>query len=605
MDIRSRTRGTRRTRRTVAAFAAAALLSVVPTVAPAGAATDDLASVHVVRYGGADRYATSLLIAEAFADESEEPVETVVMVSGVQWTDAVVAASLAGRFGAPVLMTPPNHLRADALAWLNEVEAERVIVVSADPPDSDPTISAEITNTLREGFSVERVSGNDQYRAGVAAARRLGGAGELARFGPTAIIASGEVFADALVAGPLAARNRLPLLLTPKAGLHPDVAEYLTGADVKRVVLMGGTAALSADVQSGIEALGIVVDRIAGATRFETATMFADYAAQHGGECWADDQVGLARASLPFDSFSAAPLLAQLCAPAVLTDPAEIPGTTAEFLNDARRGQERITLRVFGGDAAVSQDAIDTYLDADQPSEENKTTDTEPQPVQFRRWDRQALIDLPLWAHCPPEPEPQWLVERLNGFDLTWANWDTESVELDGYHVASGWWTDEQLNRWLPGAGVTAEMAYEHATYHPISDTVGLWPVTILPTAHFQDTPRSHPGLRPAMEHRGHNLSSFADMLRATRDGIAGSGAWPDHVRPGLLLTGWVQWRYAQPPTIQEPIAWAFRSLFEARESGCAAEALIAMCASGETPSPLLASDHPIGRVLRSLACGE
>ena len=79
------------------------------------------------------------------------------------------------------------------------------------------------------------------------------------------------------MAGSLAARNRLPLLLTPKAGLHPDVSEYLTDAGVKRVVLMGGTAALSADVQTDIEALGIVVDRMAGATRFETATKFAEH----------------------------------------------------------------------------------------------------------------------------------------------------------------------------------------------------------------------------------------------------------------------------------------------------------------------------------------
>ncbi len=242
-------------------------------------------------------------------------------------------------------------------------------VVSADPPNTPPTVSADVTDDLEHaGFYVERVSGNDQYRTGVAAAQRLGGAGDLARFGPTAIIASGEVFADALVAGPLAARNRIPLLLTPKAGLHPDVAEYLTDAQVKRVVLMGGTAALSAEVQTGIEALGITVDHIAGVTRFETATMFADYAAQHGGECWAEDQVGLARAFLPFDSFSAAPLLAQLCAPAVLTDPAEIPDTTLEFLNEARRGQDRITLRVFGGNAAVSQDSIDTYLNVIEPT---------------------------------------------------------------------------------------------------------------------------------------------------------------------------------------------------------------------------------------------
>ncbi|WP_419944722.1 cell wall-binding repeat-containing protein [Candidatus Poriferisodalis sp.] len=131
------------------------------------------------------------------------------------------------------------------------------------------------------------------------------------------------------------------------------MAEYLTDAGVERVVLMGGTAALSSEVQTAIETLDITVDRMSGATRFETATMFAVYAAEHSNECFDGDEIGLARARIPFDSFSAAPLLSQRCAPLVLTDPRKLPPTTVEFLNDARSGRDRITLRVFGDDAAV------------------------------------------------------------------------------------------------------------------------------------------------------------------------------------------------------------------------------------------------------------
>ena len=45
--------------------------------------------------------------------------------------------------------------------------------------------------------------------------------------GRTAVIASGEVFADALVAGPFAARGIHPVLLTPPSELHADVVAYL------------------------------------------------------------------------------------------------------------------------------------------------------------------------------------------------------------------------------------------------------------------------------------------------------------------------------------------------------------------------------------------
>jgi len=86
-------------------------------VSTAGA-VDQLDEVDVTRYGGADRYATSLRVAEAVADDAGGSLDWVVMVSGRNWTDAVVAAPLAGSLGAPVLATPPGELRADAARFL-------------------------------------------------------------------------------------------------------------------------------------------------------------------------------------------------------------------------------------------------------------------------------------------------------------------------------------------------------------------------------------------------------------------------------------------------------------------------------------------------------
>ncbi|WP_419921738.1 cell wall-binding repeat-containing protein [Candidatus Poriferisodalis sp.] len=75
------------------------------------------------RDSGSDRYSTSLLIAEAVAADAGGSLEWVVLVSGERWTDAVVAAPVAGALGAPVLMTPPGELRADALEFLNRAGA--------------------------------------------------------------------------------------------------------------------------------------------------------------------------------------------------------------------------------------------------------------------------------------------------------------------------------------------------------------------------------------------------------------------------------------------------------------------------------------------------
>ena len=627
MNKHYRTARTRTATRVAVALVAAALLAVVPGFVPAGAAEDDLASVQIVRYGGADRYATSLLIAEAFAAEAGGALDAVVMVSGVHWTEAVVAASVAGRFDAPVLMTPPDRLLDDALVWLSNVGVERVVVVSADPPNKPPTVSADVTDDLASGgFDVERVSGNDQYRTGVAAAQRLGGAGELARFGPTAIIASGEVFADALVAGPLAAKNRLPLLLTPKAGLHPDVAEFLADAQIRRVVLMGGTKALSAEVQTGIEALGITVDRMAGATRFGTATMFAAYAARHGGECWADDEVGLARAFLPFDSFSAAPLLASLCAPAVLTDPAAIPDTTTEFLNDARQGHERITLRVFGGGAAVSQDAIDTYLDATEPTADGNYKNRSENSV-LPATDR-YFIDhdevAGLFPDCPPPPSTtnqntlrfrRELRERYAGFDTEITNGPFGGTTID---FTTGWWTDDAL-RFVYGPTypeIDVEWAKANITMWAWNQIGFGW------RAQFRAIPGekhvSADGFRGVYARivldgydeavSAHEYVHHLGAHRARRVDVNNNKAWP--ADGGQLLWDWTGFMHAFPPVDREPAAWGMQTLLTTRHASCVARETLKLCDDPFTDatSPHLRNDEhasPLGIALWNLVCGE
>ena len=103
-----------------AAVAFGAVLAL-PVAGVGAAEGDDGAAgtdVSVTRYGGADRYETSLQVAEAVAADAGGSLEWVVLVSGRRWTDAVVAAPVAGALGAPVLMTPPDELRADALAFL-------------------------------------------------------------------------------------------------------------------------------------------------------------------------------------------------------------------------------------------------------------------------------------------------------------------------------------------------------------------------------------------------------------------------------------------------------------------------------------------------------
>ena len=340
----------------------------VLTPATAAGAVQTLAEAEVTRYGGADRYATSLQVAEAVAAQAGGTLDSVVMVSGRNWTDAVVAAPLAGSLGAPVLTTPPNALRADAAEYLQRTGVSHALIVGAnsDTGGVGPSVAAALGDL---GITVERVTRADQYSTSVAAAHRLGEPGDMGILGRTAIVASGEVFADALVAGAFAARGPHPVLLTPPDRLHSGVANYLLSVGTEHVVVMGGTAALHQDVEDALIALGVEVTRLAGASRYDTAVKAAELVVHgYSQTCFTARRVGLARARVPFDAFSAAPLLARLCTPLLLADPSTIPAATAGYLDEARSeiapsGDDVLTAYVFGGDSAVSETAINDYLE--------------------------------------------------------------------------------------------------------------------------------------------------------------------------------------------------------------------------------------------------
>ena len=351
-----------------------------PTAAAAQNDQDDdgeaVPALLHIRVGGADRYETSLLAANQLEVFSDNPIDTVVLVSGERWTDAVMAAPLAGSLNAPVLMTPPDELRPDAREFIRRAGITKAVIVGS--ASSDPThgpgrgVRNPVADALDDaGLNVERIAGRHRYATGLAVARQIT-PGVMPWLGRTAIVASGREFADALVAGPFAARGSHPVLLNPPDALRADVAAYLVEAGISHVVLMGGTAALAQPVEDSIRELEINVTRLAGTDRYDTATKAAElvdnrYTEPDGQTCFDNRTYGVARAHVPFDALSAAPLLSLFCASLLLTDPAEVPDTTAALLDHALSADldadyYLVVLFILGGEMAVSQASLDAYL---------------------------------------------------------------------------------------------------------------------------------------------------------------------------------------------------------------------------------------------------
>lgn len=92
-----------------------------------------------------------------------------------------------------------------------------------------------------------------------------------------AIVARGDVAADALAAAPLGGRLDAPVVLTEPTVLSDAARDALVAAAPDVVLIAGGTGAISADVAEAIRTLLPVarVDRFAGDTRYDTAALLA------------------------------------------------------------------------------------------------------------------------------------------------------------------------------------------------------------------------------------------------------------------------------------------------------------------------------------------
>lgn len=94
-------------------------------------------------------------------------------------------------------------------------------------------------------------------------------------------IATGNNFADALVASVVAAMNGAPLLTVKSPGDFGDeipkpTADKLTELKPAKIIVFGGPAAVSDKVYNELKAFTSTIERIEGDDRFETAALIAD-----------------------------------------------------------------------------------------------------------------------------------------------------------------------------------------------------------------------------------------------------------------------------------------------------------------------------------------
>jgi hypothetical protein len=237
-------------------------------------------------------------------------------------------------------------------------------------------ISQAVENDLKSrGLSTSRLFGADRYATAAKVATALTPVGTVDGQ-PTAIIASGENFADALTGGPLSFVGRLPMLLTTKLTLPGATEGALDTIGIKHVILLGGTDAVAPTVEARLTAKGITSERLFGANRRGTATAIA--AAERARFGFAPTHVNLARGDLFPDSLAGGPHAGTEKSPNLLTDNPNVLGDeTATYLRT--NSQDITTIDAFGGTSAISDAtlaAADAAATCAAPASTTTTTTT-------------------------------------------------------------------------------------------------------------------------------------------------------------------------------------------------------------------------------------
>ena len=256
--------------------------------------------------------------------------------------------------------------------------------------------------------TVTRIEGADRYATAAAVASKLGGSASWCGGDEVAaLLVSGESgeLINAVIAGPIAHRLQLPVLMTAADELPSATTDFIESQDVEQIVIVGGTDSVSEGVEAALTDSGVAnVLRIAGDTPAATSVALAELMT---GDCSDDlapvseDTVALVhRDALP-DGVTAAPVLSSTYANsgdlvAILVVGDTLPASVRDYLattSSEYDNGDKIDLSIvaIGGTAAVSDSVMDAALTAAQ-SDDQLTVQISGSSVS---------PDAPLLAHNP------------------------------------------------------------------------------------------------------------------------------------------------------------------------------------------------------------
>lgn len=305
------------------------------------------------RLGGSDRFDTSVEISERHYPAG---ADTVILATGMRFADGLAAAGLAGTYGAPILLTGPDALPQVVADEIVRLGAGRVVIMGGTN-----AVSQDVADEVASlgDITVDRIGGADRYEtASMIAEEIIALAEEGKGFGGTFFIARGDLFADALTASPVAYGNRIPILLVAPDELPEATIDVIQAAGTERIVIVGGTAAVSRSVATQAAALADSSERIDGTDRYDTSANFSQWAIT--GSLATQAAVGIATGEKFPDALSGGAGIGSRSGVVLLTPQGSVNDSVADTL--AGWGALVDSLEVFGGEGAVAAGVYDELV---------------------------------------------------------------------------------------------------------------------------------------------------------------------------------------------------------------------------------------------------
>ena len=299
-------------------------------------------SEKIQRLSGDNRYETSVEVSE----KNFKSADTVVLASGQNIADALVASSYADIEEAPILLTNKNSISDEVLDEIERLKADKVVIVGGQS-----SISSSVESRLKkEDIKVTRISGRDRFDTSDKLSQEVS---RLSKKSSQAILVNGYKNIDALSVSSLATKEELPILLNGRNALNMSVKNRLKQMNVNKVYIIGGNNSISSDVEKELKKMQISVVRLSGTDRYETSANIAKYAYKDF------DEAIVASGENPVDALAASTLTGKKEAPILLTNKNKIPKSIKKIIEDMDTGK----ITIVGGENSITDNVMDDMED--------------------------------------------------------------------------------------------------------------------------------------------------------------------------------------------------------------------------------------------------